>query len=446
MSAVFLLVMVFNYEEILKEITPTSSQEKKLSDAIILVSNLLEQEAQKKSISLQVLPGGSTAKKTYLKGDFDIDIFARFKTSDIGLSNTLEELLSSVAPLLSVSILRIHGSRDYFQFIYDGFHFEIVPVKYISSPSQAENITDMSSLHVSWFNKEASSFILNDIRLAKQFFKSARVYGAESYIQGFSGHVVDILVLYYGGFDKLLTAISTIWSDSLTAKKTIIIDYFKKENSKKDVETNYMTDALTSLNSSKINSSLIIIDPIDKHRNASAALSEEKLFSLIKYTKAFLKNPSRLFFLKPVYDQEALLNSLKEFEQAVVFEFLPLKGSKDIVGTKIFKIVEFLKRRIQEEGFKISRSDWFFEKKGIFYIVLPKESLKDDFIHKGPPNSAIHGVRSFKEKYPQAYLDNDFWFVSKKRSYTTINDVVIDLLVDEYVFSRCKKASYVIVT
>jgi len=80
-----------------------------------------------------------------------------------------------------------------------GILFEFIPVVTIHKASDAQNITDISPLHVAWVNKHIGK-LRNDIRLAKLFCKAQGLYGAESHIRGFSGYLLELLVIAYGGF------------------------------------------------------------------------------------------------------------------------------------------------------------------------------------------------------------------------------------------------------
>ena len=66
-------------------------------------------------------------------------------------------------------------------------------------------------------------------------------------------------------------------------------------------------DALFQLNQSKQQSPIIIIDPVDKSRNAAAALSKEKLINFQRHAWEYLKQPNTSFFLEKEL-------SLKDFQ------------------------------------------------------------------------------------------------------------------------------------
>ncbi|MBU0535617.1 MAG: nucleotidyltransferase domain-containing protein, partial [Nanoarchaeota archaeon] len=209
----------------------------------------------KSRIRAKAVAGGSVAKGTFLKGDHDCDIFVKFSLKEYR-NQDISLLLEKVLRKAFKSLDKVHGSRDYYH-MKNEFKYEIVPVLDIRKSSQAVNVTDCSPLHVKWVNKFPK--MKKEIMLTKAFCKSAGVYGAESYIQGFSGHVVDIITVYYGGFLNLL-------KESKRWKKKEIIDYYKYHKGR----------AMFNLNRSKTQSPLIVIDPVQPDRNAAAALGEEK--------------------------------------------------------------------------------------------------------------------------------------------------------------------------
>ena len=66
--------------------------------------------------------------------------------------------------------------------------------------------------------------ILDEIKIAKAFCYANNCYGAESYVQGFSGYALELLVYYYGGFINFLRAVS---KEKANNKEKIVIDIEK---------------------------------------------------------------------------------------------------------------------------------------------------------------------------------------------------------------------------
>ncbi|MFH1398749.1 MAG: nucleotidyltransferase domain-containing protein, partial [Candidatus Woesearchaeota archaeon] len=251
-----------DFDSIIRNHKLSPPEKKSAYTQINATLKIINTQFKKHKLKAKAVLGGSAAKGTMLKNDFDVDIFAQFDYSYKNISDLLEKALKPFKPI------RVPGSRDYFQFTKQ-FNYEIVPVLKISSPKRALNVTDASPLHVKWVKKKANEKLVDQIILTKIFLKAHSLYGAESYIKGFSGHVVDILIIYYNGFLKLLRA-SQKW------KPGQIID----------PEKHY-----TFLNQSK-KGPLILIDPVQPDRNAAAALSQKNFEAFIAAAKAFLKKPS----------------------------------------------------------------------------------------------------------------------------------------------------------
>jgi len=111
--------------ELLKQVINELRPERDVVDKCSVVLNSINSEIKKKKIKAMAVLGGSIAKGTFLKDDYDCDIFVKFnlnyKKEDI--SNLLEKVLK-----IFPKVNRIHGSRDYFNFKSNGINFEIVPV------------------------------------------------------------------------------------------------------------------------------------------------------------------------------------------------------------------------------------------------------------------------------------------------------------------------------
>ena len=310
---------------------------------------------------------------------------------------------------------KIHGSRDYFQ-IKNEFKFEIVPVLNIKKPEDAVNVTDMSPLHVDWVEKNGKRF-KDDIRLLKQFCKGIGVYGAESYIKGFSGHVVDILVIYHGGFIEVL-------KNALKWKDKEVIDFYNYHKGK----------VMWNMNKSKLNSPLIIVDPVLPSRNAAAALSDEKLKLFVNSAKKFLQKPSKDFFIIKKFNAEKF--------KGLVLEFESVKGKEDVAGAKVLKAFEFILKGLEE--FKVVNSGWeWSENNGKMWFKVRNKEISEEFERKGPVVNMDDAVKKFKLKHKKTYVKSGKVCVMIKRKFTSVDGKVKFLIKDKYVKGKLKKISVV---
>ncbi|MBD3362072.1 hypothetical protein GF358_04775 [Candidatus Woesearchaeota archaeon] len=399
--------------KVLSEIKPKVKKLKEVEDFI----KELNKEIKKHKIKAKAEAGGSYAKGTWLQGEHDIDIFVKFdlKYSSKDLSKSLSKVLKKFKPQ------KLHGSRDYY-WIKKHFRYEIVPVLDIKKASDAQNVTDFSPWHVKWVNRHGAKY-KDDIIIAKKFCKVSECYGAESYIHGFSGHVVDILVIYYKGFIPLLKA-------SLKWKPKVIIDYNGKIRKK----------ALFVLNKSKIQGPLIVIDPVQPDRNAAAALNITMFERFCKTARKFLKKPSPQFFEYKSIDY----SKLKKKGELVVIKVLAPPGKEDPIGTKLLKAFEFIRRQL--DAFTIIESGWQWdkEKNAEFWYVLKKKKLPLEYELCGPPIKMKEAVKHFKKKHKKTTVKKGRIYAKIKYKYRDIEPYLTkDVLKHEYLSDKVKKCTLV---
>lgn len=365
--------------------------------------------------------GGSGAKGTWLK-TFDVDIFvkfdySKFKDKSNNLSDILEKFLKK-----KFKITRLHGSRDYFQIKQGKFTFEIVPILDIKKAEQAKNITDVSPLHSNFVLKHKK--LVDDMRLAKQFFKAAGVYGAESYIQGFSGYVCELLTIHYKSFLNCIKAASK-WKE----KEVIDIKgYYKNKN------------VLFEINKSKLTSPLIIIDPTQKDRNAAAALSYEKFDILRKKAKEFLKSPSKEFFRVESKTEKGIKEKFGK-NKTLLLKVSPLSRKTDVAGAKMLKAFHSIGQSLTDAGFSVTNSDmlWCKKNEALFYYVLKGIKLPEIVELQGPPLKITRHVLLFKKAHKKTFEKNKKIFAVEKRKFTDARGLVKHILKSKNIKDNTNK-------
>ncbi len=387
---------------ILKKITPDKNERK----AVLDISKNFISKLNSKFKEGKAVLGGSIAKDTWIKGDSDIDVFAVFNKRHENISKILEKRLKEA----KFKIKKIKGSRDYFQVKQGNYNFEVVPILNIKRAENAKNITDISPLHARWIKKKGNK-ILNEIRLTKAFCKANKLYGAESYIKGFSGYTLEVLTIYYGSFNNLIKN-ATKW------KEGMIID----------IEKHY-----DGLNQSK-KSPLIVIDPVQHDRNTSAALSKKKFEGFIEKAKEFSRNPSEGFFEMKNIDEEKL-------KGALVLEAKSLKGKRDVVGSKLLKALDFIANRLKDEGYEVEDYDWEWNDKIKFWYFIKEDKLSEKYKHFGPPIKEEGHLKIFKRKYKKYKLlkDDGRVYVELERKYKDVFSFVKNLLRHKYLKGKVRE-------
>jgi tRNA nucleotidyltransferase (CCA-adding enzyme) len=408
------------FEKAIDNIKPDQEEFSEADETTAEINALLK----KNNIKAECMAGGSYAKGTILKNDFDIDLFVRFDYSYKG--KDISGLLKKALEPLGLKV--IHGSRDYFQLRrkkkQQNLLFEIIPVLKIDDYKQAINVTDMSPLHVGYAKKhfEQKPGLADQVRLAKQFCKSAGIYGAESYINGFSGHVVDMLIIYYGSFEQLLMQ-AAVWGSR------VIIDI-----------ENHLKNPMEQLNKAKTQSPLIIVDPVQPDRNAAAAVSREKFDILKNKARGFLHSPSPDFFIVKNIDARAVKAKAKSGKDwLMILKVKPLEGNEDVVGTKVLKCFEHIANNLRKNDFKILESNWEFEpNESLLYFIIKKEKLSEKITLYGPPIREKTDAARFRLKHKKVIVKNNRLYAEEKRKYKIPEKLVKDLIKEDYVKERVK--------
>ncbi len=380
-------------EEILKKIKPSELEEKETAAKVGEFLKIL------KSKKINAVAGGSFAKDTWISGNHDIDIFACF-SKEKSMVKMLEKAVKNSFKKYEV----VHGSRDYFIVKFKNLTFEIIPVLKIKKAEEAKNITDVSPLHVSWVRKNTSEKLRGEIRIAKQFFRANSCYGAETYIGGFSGYLVELLVIYYKGFNNLI-------------KKAARWEYgevicFNKNNFTREQKF-----------------PLIVIDPVQPNRNAAAALRKE-IFEKFIYLCTKFDGKGSWFEYKRI--------NLEKYD--LVLKAAPLKGFSDVVGTKMLKAFEFIKRELNND-FIVKDSGWFWKDHGYFYFSMKNKKLSRYKEHFGPPIRLTADCENFRDKYKKfsIKIKNERLVVSLPRRFTELNGYIKYIIKDRYIKDKVRK-------
>ncbi|MFA6888495.1 MAG: hypothetical protein WC254_03285 [Candidatus Woesearchaeota archaeon] len=380
----------------------------------------LRKGLEMEKIEAYVMLGGSAAKGTFVKHDFDCDIFIRFMY-DTYKDKDISELLEKALKKAAIKHERVHGSRDYFIGIWKNLHFEAIPVLFITNPAQAKNITDMSPLHVEWLNQHITEELRDQILLTKLFFKAQKIYGAESYMNGFSGHIVDILTTYYGTFKSLL-------ENAIKWREKELINI-----------TPHLITA-SDLNPDKITSAIIVIDPIQKERNAAAAVGFEQFYHLKNQAAEFLEAPSLSHFKrKPV----KLADIKNKGNTVIIIKALPLKGKLDTIGTKIYKVLEFIAEELQRNDFTVLEKGWDWpedpDTEALLWIVVKEKELPIVKEQMGPPVKLQKDAVAFEEKHKKTFFKDERVYALVKRKYITPLSFVKHLLLDKRIKEKARK-------
>ncbi|HLC38458.1 MAG TPA: nucleotidyltransferase domain-containing protein, partial [Candidatus Norongarragalinales archaeon] len=208
---------------------------------------------------------GSAARDTGLKGDNDIDLFVQFPAS-MEKEDIVEKTFSYTRKNIKANWIVRYAEHPYLQARMDSFKVEVIPCFIVEPHAGIKSAVDRSPLHMDYLQKRLSPQQRGDVRVLKQLLKNNGLYGAELAIRGFSGLVCEYLILNYRSFEGLVENASK-W------KPPVRID-------------------VSGGSIKHFPEPFVIIDAIDRNRNAGAVVSDTNLNRFISLCQAFSKSPS----------------------------------------------------------------------------------------------------------------------------------------------------------
>lgn len=397
-------------KEALDIVTPSREEEDRVistANSVINIFNngLIRRGYKDFEVSLQ----GSVAKGTWLPGDRDIDIFvilSRIYLNKIKNGDVVNDLID-VARENNLKWIIKYAQHPYIQVLINDFEIDVVPCIKISQDERPFTAADRTPLHTE-FVKSKLGGRNTDVRLLKAFFKTIGIYGAEIKVQGFSGYVSELLVIYYGSFIDVIKAMAK-WST-----KRVFID---------------MTNTYDEKNAfKKFRAPVIIIDPVDPNRNAAASVSRENLATAIAASREFLEHP-RLEFFKRIHRSYPMPQVV--IPSIVLRIGYPINVSPDIVWGEIRRLMDSLTRNLEKYEFRVIRSMAWSDDKSVILLML---SLREARLppyenHKGPLVDS-DAARNFIKKYINdqnvvgPFIRGSRWYVIKKRRFVNAIDLI----------------------
>lgn len=397
-------------KEVLKRVEPPAQEMESMKNYLEQFIQRFEKKCAELKINAEVFVGGSFAKKTVIKKkNYDVDIFLRFDPTYSKEERDISELARKILDLNQEKYVGVKGSRNYFRIKVDeNFSLEIIPVIKVKNPQESENITDLSYSHVKYINKKVKDKkILEEIKIAKAFCYGCNAYGAESYIKGFSGYSIELLIYHYKCFSNFIKAVA-----KTKDKEKIVIDIEKVYRNKSEIMMN--------LNTAKLQAPIILIDPTYKQRNVCAALSEETFKQFRYCCNQFLKKPLIKWFEEQELDLDKVKkNSLKKKQEFCIIRLETDRQEGDIAGTKLLKFYEHMYFEI-EKYFQIKERGFSYDgmhKARAFFVVKSRKEIE----HQGPRVSDKENVKAFKKRHKKIIVRKGK-LVAKEKIDFTIQD------------------------
>ena len=400
-----------NLNTVLETIRPSDIEIKRVKELSSKLIEIINDYASKNSINAEAVLVGSVAKDTWLSGKADIDIFIKFPL------DTSEEDLKEYGLKLGYKCIEImdgkselrYASHPYVTGFIEGYEIDFVPCYIINGAHELKSAVDRTILHTEYIKKNLREEQRGEVLLLKKFMESIHTYGAEFKVGGFSGYLCELLIIYYGSFIEVLKAASEKWRH-----KTII-----------DIE-NYDTGK-------KFSEPMVVIDPIDKNRNVSAALTLQKISEFIIASRNFMQNPEEDYFQKTVdVNKESIKDEFKQRKtKTLLIKFKPPEIPADALYPQIKKTERSLRRVLERDDFRVfDTSSWTDEKEDVIILLeFEVPCLPAVKKHYGPQIWSKKHQNRFVSKYgDKAYVEGDKWVAETERKYKNAAVFLEDIL------------------
>jgi len=409
--------------EVLRRVTPNAKKRKHVLTLAENLRNEVIKAAKKAGAKAEVRVEGSVAKDTWLSEDPDIDLFMRVPaTMPREAFGTICLKIARKATEGYKQIERF-AEHPYLEAVVDTIQVNIVPC-YKVKQGEWKSATDRTPFHTDYVKPLLNEKTCGEIRLLKRFMKGIDVYGAEIKVGGFSGYLCELLILSYKSFVNVLKSFAD-WK----GRKIVDIENYYRE---REEEVKKVFEA-----------PLVIIDPVDKGRNAAAAVRKERIDELIVAARVFLKNPHRDFFYPPAqepYDIKKLTQVIASRGSALVLiKFGKVKVVPDILWGQLHKSHRSLRKMLKQYDFEVLYDDVWSNEENLNAFIF---ELKQRFLplvkrHLGPPIKKRNECERFLLKHLESpsttsgpYVENGRWVVDMKRRHMDIVSLFLDKLAD----------------
>ena len=390
-------------ENLLKDIFPDPKDLSLKKEIALEIINKIRELSKGYPYKIEVVHVGSTERGTYIKNsNADIDIFMLFPTSvsmEV-LRNTSFSIASKV-----INGEKRYASHPYMHGVYKNHEIEIVPAYFVENPENTKmSAVDRTPFHARYIKEHVTEDMKKDIVLLKYFLKNKGIYGAEAKINGISGYLAELLIIYYKTFENLMENVAR-WKPQV--KLTLTVDNFKN-----------------------FDNPLVFIDPVDSNRNVAAALSLNTFAKFVYLSKKFQYGYYNELFSKNIDVRKIdLVKSIKERGTSVIVIEMPnLSLVDDVLYPQMQRFLKVVIESLVDNAFKVVNGIYYKNDKSIYFLIELYNSYIPNLLDwEGPyvwgqnSNDFLDKWESNKEKFSNPFIKEGKWHVYIKRKY---NDAV----------------------
>ena len=413
------------FQQVSDLVSPTAADAREEKKFALQVATKLQERLGKDGA--RVFFVGSSARDTGLAGDRDIDLFACFPTA-LSREHIVQRTISATKAALAADWQMHYAEHPYLQARIGRFTVEVIPCFEAKAHQPIKSAVDRSPLHMDYLQKRLNVGQKRDVRVLKALLRHAGIYGAEAKVEGFSGLLCEYLILNYRSLFNLLKEASC-W------KPPVVVD-IEGVRTREEGGPQFVAKAF-------LQSGLVLIDAIDKNRNAAAAVGPQSLATFISLSSALLAAPSISFFVdehaqerSPMPKGQLAAAISRRGTALYLLEFpVPPKMVEDTLYPQLRKALRSTAEHLAAEEFEVLGSDCFAsEGTGYFLLELAHPNRPAVKRLVGPPAWMIKDSVDFVAARPASdllrgpFIAGERWVVEIPRTAVDAGVVIAGIL------------------
>ncbi len=383
-----------------KRFVPTEVDFSTVDKAATYIQKYVSDMIGLRRIDARAVFGGSYAKSTWVKGESDIDLFVVFKS---------ESDIKKLKGLVPKNFSEARGTRRYFRGKVNGIVTEVVPLLAFSDKGLVENSVDFSILHAEYINAKLNDALRKDVILLKQFCKANGCYGSETYVHGFSGYALELLIIKYGGIKELFEEVQK-WVPGL---EIIQGNGGKRPNVAVGTEKPV----------------LFLSDPTNPKRNICASLSKENFSKFVFAVKSFLLEPKSEFF-NSVDKEKALMARAKSRGTILFVNKTRVIEPRDRFLSKYNKNLVKLVQDLRSMEINVYSSDVAYQERfAVLFLEIKSHPLSKSVQKEGPTVWIdAKDLKNFLHAHKSAYVVGERVVYDKSHGISDFNKFILTKL------------------
>jgi tRNA nucleotidyltransferase (CCA-adding enzyme) len=385
-------------DRVAARVTPDDRERERLDAARTALVERTRAAVADLPVTAEVVLVGSTARDTWLAGDRDIDLFVRFPTT---LSRPeLERHGLAVGRAVLPDGHEEYAEHPYVAGEFDGFDVDLVPCYDVASATEIRSAVDRTPFHTAYLDDHLDPALTGDVRAAKRLLGAVGAYGSDLRTRGFSGYLVELLVLVHDGLAGLLRA---------AADWTPPVRY--------DPEAHGTAEG--------VDGPLVVIDPTDPERNVAAVCAAEQVARLQHHARDLLADPREAAFFgserEPIGPDAVREHVERRATVPVAVVFDAPEVVEDQLYPQLRRSLGGLRDELDRRGFEPVRARTFAADRAVLFVEVAHATLPAVERHEGPPVHVREHAGGFQDTYaddPEVYgpfLDGDRYVVERPR-------------------------------